>query len=85
MGSIEKRALAAAGAIFVIGSFFTIIELEFPTLNVLTVHLYMMFFAGILMCLPLISEESDVGELNSKVKRMADDLKQIMERVEEEK
>ena len=78
MASIEKRALAAAGAIFALGGFFALNTLEFPGLNVLTVHLYVMLLAGAMMFLPLMSKENDYEKLESKVRKMGADLKTLM-------
>tara|TARA_B100001250_G_scaffold237838_1_gene204377 strand:- start:78 stop:404 length:327 start_codon:yes stop_codon:yes gene_type:complete len=84
MASIEKRALAAAGVTLSFGSMITLHHLNFPDpthhVGIQSIYLYATLLAGLLMCLPmmvLVGPESTNQELESKVKRMASDLKEL--------
>ena len=83
MASIEKRALAAAGVTLSSGSMITLYHLGFPDALIQghhPIYLYATLLAGLLMCLPMmtiVGPESTIQELDSKVQRMASDLKEL--------
>ncbi len=82
MGTASRRALTAAGIVLTLGAIGTLGYLGYPSISVFTCHLYSMLVAGILMCvasdgLVRPGHEKRVRELDSKVQRMASDLKEL--------
>ena len=77
MRPVTKRAQVAAGLTFFLGAFASLENIDFPKLNMLTVHLYLMLLAGFFMFIPMFIQEEEHQNLDHKVRRMAEDLKNI--------
>ena len=77
MTSVTKKTQVAAGLTFFLGAFASLENIDFPKLNMLTVHLYLMLLAGFFMFIPMFIQEEEHQNLDHKVRRMAEDLKNI--------
>jgi len=77
MGSLTKIAQSVAGLIFFLGGFASLEYMHFPDVNMLTIHLYVMLVAGLIMFVPVFIEEKSNKTLDTKIRRMEEDLKTI--------
>ena len=77
MASLTKIAQSIAGLIFFLGAIASLEYLNFPGVNILTIHLYLMLVAGLIMFFPMFIEEKDHRTLDVKIRRMEEDLKTI--------